>query len=149
MCNCQVGKIGKDINVRNVRMIVGDKLLIAAIQSIWGLLSNARELSRRVYASGCDDLNHLRDEKDYTVIFTFSGSLDPHVFWSTTTKFGECQINNIGCMEWMKYGNNQLASVHLGALTQFMLIWNNSGVQEEVLWSFIFSLKVNFPALSS
>jgi len=96
-------------------------------------LSDARELSRRVYASGRDDLSHLRAEKDNTVIFAFSGSLDPPVFGSTATKFGECQINNIGCLEWMKYGNNQLASVHLGALTQFMLIWNNSGVQEEVL----------------
>ena len=133
MCNCQVGKIGKDINVRNVRMIVGDKLLIAAIQSIRGLLSDARELSRRVYASGRDDLSHLRAEKDNIVIFAFSGSLDPLVFGSTATKYEECQINNIDCLEWMKDGNNQLASVHLGALTQFMLIWNNSGVQEEVL----------------
>ena len=114
-------------------MIVGDKLLIAAIQSIRGLLSDARELSRRVYASGRDDLNHLRAEKDYTVIFAFSGSLDPRVFGSTTTKFRECQVNNIDYLEWMKDGNNQLASVHLGALTQFMLIWSNSSVQEEVL----------------
>ena len=97
------------------------------------LLLDARELSQRVYASGRDDLSHLRAEKDYTVIFTFSGSLDPRVFGSTTTKFGECQINNIDCLEWMKDGNNQLASVHLGALTQFMLIWSDSGVQEEVL----------------
>ena len=114
-------------------MIVGDKLLIAAIQSIRGLLSDVRELSRRVYASGRDDLSHLRAQKDNTVIFAFSGSLDPSVFGSTATKFRECQINNIGCLEWMKDGNNQLAFVHLGALTQFMPIWNNSGVQEEVL----------------
>ena len=106
MCNCQVGKIGKDINVRNVRMIVGDKLLIAAIQSIRGLLLDAHELSQRVYASGRDDLIHLRAEKNNTVIFAFSGSLDPPVFGSTTTKFRECQINNIGCLEWMKDGNN-------------------------------------------
>ena len=97
------------------------------------LLSNACEIYQRVYASGSDDLNHLRAEKDYTVIFAFSGSLDPRLFGSTTTKFRECQINNIDCLEWMKDGNNQLASVHLGDLTQFMLIWNNSGVQEEVL----------------
>ena len=97
------------------------------------LLSDAHEISQRVYASAHDDLSHLRNEKDNTVIFAFSGSLDPPVFGSTTTKFGECQINNIGCLEWMKDGNNQLASVHLGALTQFMLIWNNYGVQEEVL----------------
>ena len=97
------------------------------------LLSDARELSQIVYASGRDDLNHLRVEKDNTIIFAFSGCLDPPVFGSTATKFGECQINNIGCLEWMKDGNNQLASIHLGALTQFMLIWNNSSVQEEVL----------------
>ena len=133
MCNCQVGKIGKDINVRNVRMIVGDKLLIAAIQSIRGLFSDPRELSQRVYASGHDDLIHMRDEKDNTVIFAFSGSLDPPVFGSIATKFGECQINNIGFLEWMKDENNHLAFVHLGALPQFMLIWSNSGVQEEVL----------------
>ena len=97
------------------------------------LLLDARELSQRVYASGCDDLIHMRVEKDNTFIFVFGGSLDPPVFGSTATKFRECQINNIDCLEWMKDGNNQLASVHLGALTQFMLIWNNSGVQEEVL----------------
>ena len=97
------------------------------------LLLDARELSRRVYASGHDDLNHMRDEKDKTVIFVFSRSLDPPVFGSTATKFGECQINNIGCLDWMKDGNNRLSFVHLGALTQFMLIWNNSSVQEEVL----------------
>ena len=97
------------------------------------LLLDARKLSRRVYASGRDDINHLRAEKDNIVIFAFNGSLDPPVFGSTSTKFGECQINNIGCLEWMKDGNNQLAYVHLGALTQFMLIWSNSGVQEEVL----------------
>ena len=114
-------------------MILGDKLLIVAIQSIRGLLSDSHELSRRVYASGRDDLSHLRDEKDNTIIFAFSGSLDPPVFGSTATKCGEFQINNISWLEWMKDGNNQLASVHLGALTQFMPIWNNSGVQEEVL----------------
>ena len=97
------------------------------------MLSDACELSRRGYASGSDDLSHLRAEKDNTIIFAFSSSLDPPAFGSTSTKFKECQINNIGCLEWMKYGNNQLASVHLGALTQFMLIWSNSGVQEEVL----------------
>jgi hypothetical protein len=32
----KAGKIGKDIIIRKVRMIVGDKLLIAAIQSIRG-----------------------------------------------------------------------------------------------------------------
>ena len=41
MCNCQVGKIGKDIIVRNVKMIVGDKLLIAAIQSIRGQVATS------------------------------------------------------------------------------------------------------------
>ena len=97
------------------------------------LLSDACELSRRGYASGSDDVNHLRAEKDNRVIFAFIGSLDPPVFGSTATKFRECQINNIDCLEWMKDGNNQLASVHLGALTQFMLIWKKIGVQEEVL----------------
>ena len=70
------------------------------------LLSDACKLARRVYASGSDDLSHVRVEKDNTVIFAFSGSLDPPVFGSTATKFGECQINNIGCLEWMKDGNN-------------------------------------------
>ena len=56
------------------------------------LLSDARDLSRRVYASGRDDLSHLRAEKDNTIIFAFSGSLDPLVFGSTVTKFRECQI---------------------------------------------------------
>jgi hypothetical protein len=50
VCNCQAGKIGKDIIIRKVRMIVGDKLLIAAIQSIRGqvptfLNSDVRDFS--------------------------------------------------------------------------------------------------------
>ena len=54
------------------------------------LLSDAHDLSRRVYANGCDGLNHLRDEKYNIVIFAFSGSLDPPVFGSIATKFREC-----------------------------------------------------------
>lgn len=42
----KVGKIGKDIIVRNVRMIVGDKLLIAAIQSIRGQMKCTQMLNR-------------------------------------------------------------------------------------------------------
>jgi len=95
------------------------------------LLSDACELSCSVYSSGRDDLSYLKVEKENTVIFAFCGSLDPHVFGYTTTQFGECQINNVGCLEWMKDGNNQLASVHQGALTQFLHIWNSSRVQEE------------------
>lgn len=48
-------------------------------------------------------------------------------------KYGECQIHDISGLEWTKNGRNRLAFVHKGALSQFLDIWSNSPLQEEVL----------------
>jgi len=95
------------------------------------ILLAACKLSGSVYISGRDDLSYVRTDIGNTAIFAFRGSLDPHLFTYTATKYGECQIKNIGCFECLKDGNNHPASVHQGALTQFLYISNNSSVQEE------------------
>lgn len=74
----------------------------------------------------------VRDEPSY--VTTGMGSVEPHVVASTATKNRECQIHDIGCIESMKDGsNNQPASVHEGALSQFLDICSNSPLQEEFL----------------
>lgn len=94
---------------------------------------DACKLSCSVYMNeGRDEHSYVRFDMGDTVVFAFRGSLEPHVLTSTTTKFGECQIHDIGCLEWMKDANNQPALVHESSLTQFLPIWNNSRLQEEV-----------------
>jgi len=95
------------------------------------LLSAACNLSFSVYIRERDDPSYVRTDIGNTVVFAFRGSLDPQVVTSTTTKYGECRIHDIGCLEWMKDGNNQPASVHEGAFNQFLDIWSNSTLQEE------------------
>lgn len=74
----------------------------------------------------------VRDEPSY--VTTDMGSVEPHVVAPTATKNRECEIHDIDCIESMKDGsNNQPASVHEGALSQFLDIWSNSPLQEEVL----------------
>lgn len=97
------------------------------------MLLAACKLSCSVYKNGLDDRSYERADIGNTVLFAFRGSLDPHLFTDTETKYGEAKLNNVGCLKWMKDANNQPASVHKGALSQFLDIWNNSPVQEEVL----------------
>ena len=97
------------------------------------MLLAACKLSCSVYINGLDDPSYVRTVIGDTAVFAFRGALYPHVLTSTATEYGECQINNVGCLECMKDENNHPASVHQGALNQFLYISNNSSVQEEVL----------------
>jgi hypothetical protein len=100
------------------------------------MLLAACKLSSSAYISGRDDPSYVRTEIGEIVVFAFRGSLDPHLFTSRATEYGECQIKNVGCLECMKDVNSQPASVHQGALNQFLYISNNSSVQQEVLTSY-------------
>jgi len=84
------------------------------------------KLSHSVNKSGGDDPSYLRaNVSNDTVAFAFRGIFDPPDFQATASKFGDSPL------EWMKDGNNQSASVHQGALKQFLHLWNTSRLQEE------------------
>jgi hypothetical protein len=92
------------------------------------------KLSHSVNKSGGDDPSYLRaNVSNDTVAFAFRGIFDPPDFQATASKFGDSPL------EWMKDGNNQSASVHQGALKQFLHLWNTSRLQEEV-----FTILVSF-----
>jgi len=84
------------------------------------------KLSHSVNKSGGDDPSYLRaNVSNDTVAFAFRDIFDPPDFQATASKFGDSPL------EWMKDGNNQSASVHQGALKQFLHLWNTSRLQEE------------------
>eukprot|EP00253_Pinus_taeda_P013083 PITA_13083 len=99
------------------------------------LLSDAWKSSGSVYKTGYESRSYVRDVKGDKVVYAFRGSFDPNLFTSTATKYGEYQIqpqDHIGFLDGLKDGNDQRASVHRGALNQFLDIWNKSGVQTQV-----------------
>lgn len=92
------------------------------------LLSDAWELSSSVYKSQYVNRSYVRSLiRSNLVVFAFRGSLVPN----SATKYGEYQIKD-GFLDGVKDGNNQRASVHHGALSQFEDIWSRSEVQKQV-----------------
>lgn len=144
-----VGKFGKETIIRNVRMIVGDKLLIVAIQSIWGQTKCTQIINRvehdphPILGSDRSNLenesNTSTNKKDHMEVFNGVDSV-PHSLLA-------CYIWTINSFhQWikpLKLGDNpHLANVPQQAYFMFLAIVEHIIVVHRMVLVFILLQKI-------